>query len=84
MKERLFDVLCPKALKVRKQEILGHPRNKHCLIRPYLGLRDPTLRLRRDYFTLYNFDLAVNEMEQLGLDVRGHARIMADALAILH
>jgi hypothetical protein len=78
----LFDAFAPSALENNRAAELAKPENKDCLVRPYLGRRlgkdpRPALRLR-------NFPLYVDDMEKLSLDTHLYAKIMAQALAILH
>lgn len=62
--------------------------NSSCLVRPYLGRRRPDPNPkggpRRRFFSLRNFPLHVDQMEELGLPVDDYATAMADALAFLH
>ncbi len=85
VRSALVDTFAPKSVKDRKHEFLALPKNKNCLIRLYLGRRNsdapPT---SPDKFHLGNFPLHVNEMEQLKLDTPYYARLMAQALAIIH
>ncbi|EQB44992.1 hypothetical protein CGLO_16200 [Colletotrichum gloeosporioides Cg-14] len=70
----------------------GH-MNTHCLIRAYLGKRKYSrveedarpahLKKLRPY-SLRNFPLCVDQMEDLELDVEGYALAMAAALAFMH
>jgi hypothetical protein len=78
----LFDTFAPSAIKNNRAAELAKYENKDCLVRPYLGRRlgkdnRPTFRLR-------NFPLHVDDMEKLKLDTHLYAKIMAQALAILH
>ncbi|KAL7941001.1 zinc finger domain-containing protein [Trichoderma barbatum] len=79
---------------VDEESAINSQSNEHCLIRPYLGRR----RYRRSEteqatgqsrqclraFSLRNFPLHLDQMEQLGIDGRDYAMAMADALAFLH
>lgn len=67
--------------------------NTHCLIRAYLGKRKnnrveegarPAHLKKLRPFSLRNFPLCVDQMEDLELNVEGCARGMADALAYMH
>lgn len=61
--------------------------NESCLVRPYLGKRRPEQRGRDRslrFFSLRNYPLHMNQMEELGLPVVSYAMAMADALAFLH
>ncbi|KAH7322918.1 zinc finger protein-domain-containing protein [Stachybotrys elegans] len=85
VREALVDTLCPSAIKKRKQEFLAQPENKSCLIRIYLGRRETTrTKTNLQNLKLRNFPLHVNEMEEMDLDTKHFAEVMAQALAILH
>lgn len=60
--------------------------NESCLIRPYLGRRRPEQKAgpRQRFFSLRNFPLHVDQMEELNLPCEEYALAMADALAFLH
>lgn len=87
VQDLLIDKYCPVSLKV---EIKASSVNQDCLIRPYLGRRlvrgedDRLSRLR--VFSLRNFPLHVDQMEQLnlGADLETYAELMAEALAVIH
>lgn len=70
--------------------VLEDGKNTHCLIRTYLGRRKHRHHPRPGksvFFSLRNFPLHVDQMEDLGLDLKileGYATAMADALAFLH
>ncbi|RDA93448.1 hypothetical protein CP533_2655 [Ophiocordyceps camponoti-saundersi (nom. inval.)] len=56
--------------------------NKDCLVRLYLGsLRGRTIA---NFFSLRNFKLHLNQMDELHLDVETLAHKMGSALAIMH
>lgn len=76
---------------VDEESAMNSSSNEHCLIRPYLGRRryrnsetdtEPRKRLRA--FSLRNFPLHLDQMEQLGIDPSDYALVMADALAFMH
>lgn len=76
---------------VDEDSVMNSSSNEHCLIRPYLGRRryrnpeteaEPRRRLRA--FSLRNFPLHLDQMEQLGIDPSEYAIAMADALAFMH
>jgi hypothetical protein len=58
------------------------------LIRLYLGRRLGSKEKRplstKENFSLRNFPLHINEMENLGLNTHHYAKIMAQTLALLH
>jgi len=70
---------------------LAHDKaNEHCLIRPHLGRRRIGRQLSRTrprrlrIFSLRNFPLHMDQIEELGLPAKDYAIAMADALAFLH
>lgn len=86
IRERLIDKYCPPAL---IDKIKTSDSNRSCLVRPYLGRRrqgaersEGTKRLQ--VFSLKNFPLHLDQMEQLDLPITSYAEIMADALAMMH
>ena len=60
--------------------------NDDCLVRVYLGQRRSDLSPyeRREYSSLRNFELYLDQMEEVGLDIYGLAGEMAVGLAIAH
>lgn len=80
VQEAIVDELAPRSIKTAKASFLQDPANKDCLVRLYLGRRTE----RTGTFKMRNFDMAVNEMEHLGLDTRMYAIAMAKTLAIMH
>ena len=89
-REFLVDRFCPQAL---TEAIKASGVNRDCLIRPYLGRRkvvpgtgnlDRPSKLR--VFSLRNHPLYLDQMEQLHLDedAKVYAKIMAEALAMMH
>lgn len=96
VRELLIDTYCPPSIIA---EIKASDTNKDCLIRPYLGRRrvlatsqngDTSSRRPprpRAFFSLRNFPLHVDQMEQLGIqsaDMETFAKGMANALATMH
>lgn len=78
----LVDRFCPEAL---RDAIVADRNNDDCLVRPYLGRRRHVSRPSRfSAFSLRNFPLHADQMEELGLDLAGYARTMAGALAFMH
>lgn len=79
---------------VDEESVISSQSNEHCLIRPYLGRRryrrsetEPATeqsRQRLRAFSLRNFPLHLDQMEQLRIDPGDYAMAMADALAFLH
>lgn len=80
--EALFDVFAPESIKNTKLKFFTRPESQDCLVRLYLGRR--LERSTNALFKMRNFDLMVNEMEDLDLDTPFFATVMANALAVLH
>ncbi|KAH7354830.1 zinc finger protein-domain-containing protein [Rhexocercosporidium sp. MPI-PUGE-AT-0058] len=66
-----------------KVSALKDPTNENCLARIYLGVRRPT-RSKTAGFTLRNFELDLQILDELGLEKEYLAREMARALAVCH
>lgn len=81
VRSAIIDTFCPKQLRKSVQQ---DPSNRDCLVRLYLGKREPGKRAQEKSFRLRNFPLMVNDLEELKIEALGFARVMADALAILH
>ncbi|KAL4907552.1 hypothetical protein BDW74DRAFT_176306 [Aspergillus multicolor] len=88
VKERIRQLLtenfCPLEL---ANEILASDTNRDCLIRPYLGRRRVSRPSRFRAFSLRNYPLHIDQMEELAIpeeDICGYARAMAEALAVMH
>ncbi|KAJ5123998.1 uncharacterized protein N7515_007823 [Penicillium bovifimosum] len=62
----------------------NHPANKACLVRPYLGLRREQRLLPSMPFSLQNFPLYLDQVEELRLDAVQLSEEMAIGLAIIH
>ena len=80
----LINEYCPEGLSVNA---MLQDSNKDCLIRLYLGRRrHSTIRVKEkvEYFSLRNFKLCLDQMEDLALDSSYYALQMADVLAIMH
>lgn len=70
-----------------RNEFLDREEQTDCLVRVYLGRRLANGKKRplsNKNFTLRNFPLHVNEMEDTDLDTHHYAKIMARSLAVLH
>lgn len=66
--------------------VTSNPSDEDCLVRPYLGRRRITKPSTSQFarFSLRNYALHVDQMEELGLDAVQYARAMAEALALMH
>jgi hypothetical protein len=86
--DKIMDLCCPPTPNNKLCDFVkSNPADEHCLIRTLLGKRrrhnaTNTSRLQR--FSLRNVQLHINQMEELGLDVRAYAETMAGALALMH
>jgi hypothetical protein len=84
----LLCLYAPDEIKIKGAFLHDTPEQEDCLIRPYLGRRlgpkDKRPLSTKETFTLRNFPLHVNEMEDIGLDTHHYAKIMARTLAALH
>lgn len=56
--------------------------NKHCLVRPYLGI--PRKRYAETTFSLRNFILGINDLQRFETDFVALSQTMGRAYAILH
>ncbi|KAI9869330.1 MAG: hypothetical protein M1813_000119 [Trichoglossum hirsutum] len=88
IRELLIDKYCPTPL---IPEITASDANRDCLIRPYLGRRriaprDGDRPSKFKAFSLRNFPLHIDQMEQLdiGVGIVTYAEMMAETLAIIH
>ena len=78
----LIDKYCPTHL---RDLIKASKPDQDCLIRPYLGRRRRLQRQSKfQAFSLRNHPLHADQIEELGLDGRLYARIMAETLAHLY
>lgn len=66
-----------------RADALNDPRNRHCLIRVYLGVRRENRNFHSD-FSLRNFEADLNILDELQLEKADHARAMAISLAEMH
>ncbi|KAI0808787.1 zinc finger protein-domain-containing protein [Xylaria sp. FL0064] len=76
------EIYCPPEL---APSITADPKNHNCLIRPYLGRRrrgfkNSTFRT----FSLRNYPLHLDQIDDLKLDLLEYAQRMAQALAFMH
>ncbi|KAJ3529531.1 hypothetical protein NM208_g9715 [Fusarium decemcellulare] len=67
------------------ETIVGDKKNEHCLIRPYFGRRRHRTRRagKPTFFSLRNFPLHVDQMEELGISTDSYVKAMAEGLAFL-
>ncbi|MCJ1475007.1 hypothetical protein MMC13_003667 [Lambiella insularis] len=85
IRDALVEQYVPPNLAKDKEHIKAPPANRDCLARVYLGKRRRQDRQRPPpFFSLRNFNLHIDQMEELGLDVTAFTDTMADALAVLH
>lgn len=81
VRQVLIDEYCPEGL---KNEARVKSSNRDCLARIYLGRRRPKDQPLPPNFTLRNFNLHLDQMQDLGLDVAYFAAIIGEALAVVH
>ena len=82
VRNTITDRYCPEPLKL---SIRSSDSDQDCLIRPYLGRRRRLVRRSRfQGFSLRNYPLHVDQMEELALDMMMYAEIMAETLAHLY
>ena len=81
VRHALIDEYFPDALKLKAKIDIG---NKNCLIRLYLGKRRDLTRQKPVRATLLNYNLHLDQMEDLKLNTSFFAAIMGRGLAIMH
>lgn len=83
VRDTIIDLYCPKLLKSSIK--LSEP-DQDCLIRPYLGRRRRLLSKQSKFqaFSLRNYPLHIDQIEELALDSLLLARIMAETLAEIY
>ncbi len=67
-----------------KTEAKANQANRDCLIRVYLGKRRNPHRFQPPVVSLRNYNLCLDQMEELNLATDGFAALMARGLALLH
>ena len=73
----IIDRFCPEQL---KEVITSRREEEDCLIRPYLGGRS----YPRGSFTLRNYRMTLQKLEEIALPIEDYARTMAEALAFMY
>ncbi|KAI9699974.1 MAG: hypothetical protein M1836_002508 [Candelina mexicana] len=82
VRDIIIDKYCPPSL---QPSIRASEPDQDCLIRPYLGRRRRLIRKSRfQAFSLRNYPLHADQIEELALDNILYARIMAETLADLY
>jgi hypothetical protein len=83
VRHRLIDRYCPPA---SIATIKANDADRDCLVRPYLGRRkiQNEARRGRNFFSLRNYPLHLNQAEELKLPILRYARAMAEMLATMH
>jgi hypothetical protein len=64
--------------------ILDRNPDKHCLVRTYLGMKNRPQQLTDEQFSLRNFQLYLDPMKEMSLDVMSLATATGQAFAIMH
>ena len=85
IRETMIEEYCPDPLRPHIESIKSSEPNQDCLIRPYLGRRR-RLEKQSKYksFSLRNYPLHLDQIEELNLDGKLYARIIAETLADLY
>lgn len=82
VRDNITNLYCPESLRTSIK--LSEP-DQDCLIRPYLGRRRRLEKQSRfQAFSLRNYPLHIDQIEELDLDSILYARIMAETLADLY
>ncbi|OCT48726.1 hypothetical protein CLCR_05022 [Cladophialophora carrionii] len=83
VRHRLIDRYCPPAAIAT---IKANDADRDCLVRPYLGRRkiQNETRRGRNFFSLRNYPLHLNQAEDLDLPILDYSHGMAEILAIMH
>ena len=83
--DMLIEQYCPESLRPNIELIKSSEPNQDCLIRPYLGRRRRLEKQSRyKSFSLRNYPLHIDQIEELKLDGKLYARTMAETLAQLY
>lgn len=84
----LINKYCPRRI---RRAVWLSDTNKDCMVRPCLGIRRAQTQADKpplfEMFSLRNCPLLADQMEEIGIpssDIQQYARIMAEALAMLH
>jgi hypothetical protein len=80
IRESLIDLYAPKKADIAS--LKADASNKDCLVRIYLGKRRE--RPNNLFFQLRNFNLHLDQMEELQLDANEFASAIGEALAVVH
>ena len=82
VRETIINLYCPESL---KSVIKESDPDQDCLIRPYLGRRRQLEKKSKFHaFSLRNYGLHADQIEELALDSTAYAQVMAETLAILY
>ena len=85
VRDILIERYCPESLRPNIELIKSSEPNHDCLIRPYLGRRRRLEKQSKSKsFNLRNYPLHIDQTEELRLDGKLYARIMAETLAHLY
>ncbi|KAL6718466.1 hypothetical protein ACLMJK_004557 [Lecanora helva] len=85
IRDRIIETFCPESLRASIESIKSSLPNKDCLIRPYLGRRRRLEKQSKlSSFSLRNYPLHADQIEELQLDTKLYARIIAATLADLY
>ncbi|KAF4972336.1 hypothetical protein FSARC_1058 [Fusarium sarcochroum] len=81
VRESLIKRYCPESM---RPSALYNPLNRDCLARVYLGRRRAPNQPLQANFSLRNFNLHLDQMIEMNLPAETYARVIGQALAIIH
>ncbi|KAK8862850.1 zinc finger protein-domain-containing protein [Apiospora arundinis] len=85
VRHRIIKKLCPQTATSLPEQIKADNKNYDCLVRPSLGRgKHGRGRSRLSFFSLRNYPLHLDQMEELGLRPQNYSSAMAKALAFLY
>lgn len=79
LQTHIIDTYCPAQL---RDDVKQRHTSQDCIARLYMGRRR-TGRLSQ-FFSLHNYPLWLNQMEDMKLPIYDHAKIMGETLAMIH
>ena len=81
IRDALVQLYCPSTLQEEAREM---KRDKYCLLRVYLGRRRRNSGRPNRFFSLKDFPLCLDQIEEIGLDMGDFVKGMAGMLTALH
>ncbi|KAI3317532.1 hypothetical protein HD806DRAFT_550458 [Xylariaceae sp. AK1471] len=77
----LIDMFCPLE---EVPSVAANPENHQCLVRPYLGMRRNSFQRTDRDFTLRNYPLHLDQMEEMDFDIDNYSLRIARTLAFMY